>query len=67
LTIPVLSDGTILAEFSSHVELAGIIQMILTIATILITTSIFVPPNVPGCLPKAPAVVFDDVQLHANG
>jgi hypothetical protein len=67
LTIPVLGNRAILSKFSSHVELATIVQMVLSIASILITTSIFVAPDMPSCLPKAFSVVFDDVQFHANG
>jgi len=67
LTIPVLGDRAILPEFSSHVELATIVQVVLSVTTILITTSIFVAPNMPSCLSKAFSVVFDDVQFHADG
>jgi hypothetical protein len=67
LTIPVLGNRAILSKLSSHVELATIVQMVLSVTTILITTSIFVAPDMPSCLPQAFSIVFDDVQFHADG
>jgi len=65
LTISVLGDGTIIAKFSSHVELA-IVQMVLSIATVLIATTIFVAPNMPCALTKTFAVVLNDIEFHAD-
>jgi hypothetical protein len=61
LTVPVLGHGAILTKLSSHVELAAIVQMVLAIATILITTSVLVPPDMPSGLPKAFPIVLNDV------
>jgi hypothetical protein len=67
LTIPVLGDRAILPKFSSHVELATIVQVVLSVTSVLITTSVFVAPDMPRGLPQALAVVFNDVQFHADG
>jgi hypothetical protein len=66
LTIPVLGNGTVLSKLSPHMELASIVQMVLSVTTILVTSSIFVTPDVPGCLPKTFPIVFYDVQLHTD-
>jgi hypothetical protein len=49
------------------VELATIVQVVLSVTSILITTSIFVSPDMPRGLPQALSVVFNDVQFHADG
>jgi hypothetical protein len=67
LTIPVLGNGAILAEFGPHVKLTSIVQMVLSIATILITSSVLVAPDVPSCLAETFAIVLNDIELHANG
>lgn len=41
--------------------------MVLSVTTVLVATPILVAPNMPCSLPKAPAIIFNDIQLHANG
>lgn len=41
--------------------------MVLSVATVLVTTPVFVAPDMPCGLAKALTVIFDDIQLHTNG